>query len=118
MGRAAPKELREPRRAFWEGEMLRLCMYFEASEMEERVAGISMAPSPLSGMGMVFPGEPPYVLEGILLKWRGALGERWNVGLVGERRVGLVGAFPKSASSNIGMLRAGVYSECNNRPGR
>jgi hypothetical protein len=41
IGRAVPKEFREDRRSLIEGETLRLCMYFAASEMEDLVAGIS-----------------------------------------------------------------------------
>lgn len=42
MGKEAPKELREPRLSFMDGETLKLCMYLAASETEDREAGISM----------------------------------------------------------------------------
>jgi len=53
MGREVPNELREPRRSLMLGDRERLCMYADASEMEERVAGTSMAPCvawPSAGM--------------------------------------------------------------------
>jgi hypothetical protein len=42
MGSDVPKEFLEPRLSLIEGEMERLCMYFDPSETADRVAGISM----------------------------------------------------------------------------
>jgi hypothetical protein len=66
MGREVPKELREPRRSFMEGDRLRLCMREAASLMELRVAGISTVLSALLGMGKPEPEreKPGRVLRG------------------------------------------------------
>lgn len=89
IGSEVPKELREALLSLMDGGLLSSCIYLYASEIDDLVAGISMGPVlsafEAPGIGSEFPMEP--ALDGIFRRW-----------------LGLLGVWPKSVSSNVGMV--------------
>jgi hypothetical protein len=97
MGRAVPKEFRDPLLSFMDGERLRLCMYASASEMEDLMAGTSMELRAWPSVGMA--SVAPWLPTAMLLFLPGASSKPPVV-------LGLIGGdlTPKSESSKVGMV--------------